>query len=110
MYRQLRIGLVALNIAWIVLLSRAQANYLGTVLYPLTPPEGLGRQTFLGYYSTFGGQTVAFCFDSNGNTHAVLWSGPNASAVDLTPVDPDPANPPEITASFALGTNGMQQV
>jgi hypothetical protein len=51
-----------------------------------------------------GGQQVGYAYSgwSDVNTHAYLWTGSIASAIDLNPID--------WNASYALGTNGVQQV
>ncbi|MGD1278491.1 MAG: PEP-CTERM sorting domain-containing protein [Tepidisphaeraceae bacterium] len=85
--------------------SARAASYTGTVLYPLTLPSGFASVTASGNPQTAAaGQVVGYGNDTatGGYDHAVLWSGPAGSAVDL--------NPAGFTASFADGTNGAQQV
>ncbi len=76
------------------------AAYVGSVLYPLTPPSGFSNVAFLGIS---GGQTVGISFQSNnnpGNFNATLWTA--AGAVNL--------NPGNMTVSAAFGSDGSEQV
>ncbi|MGD1278497.1 MAG: hypothetical protein ABR964_14895 [Tepidisphaeraceae bacterium] len=87
--------------------SARAASYTGTVLYPLTLPSGIAYGGFSYDYPepAAGGQVVGYGFGygSEGvNDHALLWSGPPSSFVDL--------NPSWALHSEARGTNGTQQV
>ncbi|MGD1277616.1 MAG: PEP-CTERM sorting domain-containing protein [Tepidisphaeraceae bacterium] len=79
------------------------ASYSGTVLYPCTLPSNFaGGMTVSGGAA---GQTVGYGTSASNNSHALLWSGTAASAVDL-----QPTNLSGYDQSYALGTNGTQQV
>jgi hypothetical protein len=73
----------------------------GTVLYPLTLPNGFSD---IFQDDAAGGQVVGSGYGSATGEydHALLWSGTASSAVDL--------NPSGFTQSYAFGTTGGQQV
>jgi hypothetical protein len=79
------------------------ADYSGTVLYPLTLPSS--AYTLIEPYSAAAGQAAGLGdlrIDGVLTSHALLWSGPTGSVVDL--------NPGNSTSSGVQGTDGTQQV
>jgi hypothetical protein len=85
--------------------------YVGTLLYPLTPPSGFASAypinpiNLLGPspQSAFAGQIIGFGNNGGGSLQAVFWNTTGA-AVDLTPTISG------ISSSIALGTGGGEQV
>jgi len=77
--------------------ARAQVTY--TDLYKLGIPAGIGGITLTGEQVAAGGQVVGWGpSTATPKDHALLWTGPTGSAVDL--------NPTGFTVSQAQGTNG----
>ncbi|MGD0770711.1 MAG: dockerin type I domain-containing protein [Tepidisphaeraceae bacterium] len=79
--------------------------YTFSILYPLTGPDGY-NYTFIHQFPGMSqpivaGQTVGYG-SAGSSEHALLWSSPAGSAVDL--------NPSGFNGSYAYATSGTQQV
>jgi hypothetical protein len=77
-------------------------QYVGTVLYPLTTPNGYYGGDAEILQSSVAGQTVGWDQTLTYAQHAALWSAPDGVATDL--------NPAGFANSDAFATNGVQQV
>jgi hypothetical protein len=87
---------------WAATSADGQVNYVGKVLYPLTPPSGL--QVYQ-VNSATGGQTAAEGIKiGTGNSYALVWTS-NGTALNLGVTALAGLNSP-----VAQGTDGIQQV
>jgi hypothetical protein len=84
-------------------------TYIGIDLYTLAVPNGFGGNFSIPGYSSMAsaGTVVGSGFGSGtgGKNHALVWSGPTGTVVDL-----NPTNLIGLDSSDVFGTNGTQQV
>ena len=107
-YRCLVTAMAAvLTLLCIAAASASAASYAGTVLYPCTVPSGFSSGGPSNFAQTAASGQVVGSGAVSGTVfgHAILWSGPAGSPIDL-----NPTNLSGITESIAYGTNGTQQV
>jgi hypothetical protein len=104
-----KIAIAAAIAAFGIAAASARAtNFTGTVLYPLMVPSDDTVIAVPGYPQPIeSGQVVGDGYGSGGSSlsHALLWSGPGGSAVDL-----NPTLLAGFTFSIAKGVYGNQQV
>ena len=89
--------------------SRAAIDYTATVLYPMAPPSDDYDANTVGQYGVTvaadGSAATGVRTADGSSRHALAWSGPASSAVDL-----HPTGLPQVAAEFPSGTDGAQQV
>lgn len=104
-FRTILAGMAATALA--AVRARAQ-DVTGSVLYQMDAPNGLSNISDSGEpQAAADKQVVGYGTAAGNNNHAVLWSAPSGSPVDLTPTNLSGFN---ISIAYGTSPDGTQQV